>query len=621
MDLKDKLETLPADPGVYIMKDKKGAILYIGKAKSLRSRVRSYWRDQDSSKTKQLVAKIADIEIIATPTELDALILENNLIKEHQPFYNLRLKDDKRYPYLKLTVNEKYPRLSIVRRYEDDGARYFGPFSGRNIILYALRELRTVFKLRSCSYPVHKLPKKTCLQFQIKRCLGPCEHQEVYEEYKKSCRNLILFLEGKRDALIKALEEEMRAASQAQQYEKAALTRDRLNKITALFQRQEMVLPGNFDQDFILFFEHNGEQGLDVLQVREGKVLANEVVFFAGDQRSLATENIHQRQLLEYYERKAAFPAKIVLAEPLPEFPLLKEWFRKEKQQKVELVCEPKHELLAMVRRNIELIRIKDIKDTTQDEALAELQEALGIDFLPMYIEAYDVSNTGGNNIIGSKVVFKEGRPWKTAYRRYNIRTVKDDPNDYASLEEMLTRRCAKLAVSGLRRAQSNRQRSAVSGKNQKENITLYEVDDPTLPRLFLIDGGKGQLGIAEKVLRAARLKIPVISIAKEQEDIYYRGHLVALAKDSAAQKLLQRLRDEAHRFGITLHRKKRTRTSFASELENISGLGPQTRKKLLRAFDTINAVRSASQKYLAEVLGAKLAEKVYNYFHGGKTA
>ncbi len=593
MKLSDKLSTLPASPGVYLMKDKGGNIIYVGKAKSMRTRVRSYWREQDSPKTQHLVSKIKDLEVITTPTELDALVLENTLIKQYQPYYNMRLKDDKRYPYLKVTVNEQYPRLMIVRKYQNDGARYFGPYTGRNMILSALRELSTVFKLRDCTWPSNKLPKKTCLQFQIKRCMGPCEFPETSAEYRKSVDDLLLFLEGKQQQLLKRLEADMRSAAASEQFEKAALLRDKVAKIVAIFQRQGMVIPTEADEDYIVFFEQNGAPGIDVLQVREGKVLANEVIFFT---ESLDDESLLERQLISYYERKGSVPDTIVTDRPLSDIPLFGELLQKQFNRTVSLRHEPEHELIRMAQRNIEVVKIRNIK-VADENALEELQQALEIDFLPRYIEAYDISNTGGSNIIGAKVVFKDGKPWKTAYRKFNIKSVTGDPNDFQSLHEMLTRRCQRLA----------------------EQERPEEADNAALPRLFLIDGGKGQLGIAENVVRTFKLDIPVISIAKEHEDIYYQGgRLIPLPKNSAAQKLLQRLRDEVHRFGITAHRQKRAKTSFASVLDDIPGVGPSARTALLKKFTDIHGISRASQKALGEVLSAKTAERVYNYFHGG---
>ncbi|MFC1517034.1 excinuclease ABC subunit UvrC [Candidatus Margulisiibacteriota bacterium] len=580
MSIPERVKELPLDPGVYIMKDQQGQILYIGKAKSLRKRVQSYFREQDSLKTKQLVLKIADIEVMITPSEIDALILENNLIKKHKPFYNLELKDDKRYPYLKLIVNEEYPRLLVVRRYQDDGARYFGPYAGQGSILQVLKLIRTAFPLRQCA---KKLPKKVCLELQIKRCLGPCINKDLQEEYAQVCKDLILFLEGKQEELISGLEEKMQFCSKNKKFEKAALYRDRLKKLNKISGHQEMVLAERTDQDFIVFFKAGQEEGVDILKVRGGKVLGNEVVFFKRNEE----ENVLERMLTNYYERKTELPDKIVLEKKAAPN-LLREWFAAIKKQKVEVVVDPEHELIKMAKRNIEYLKLRNIKEEEVfDEALAELQTILNLEYLPARIEGYDISNTGSGNIIGSQVVFIDGKPEKKEYRHYNIKTVKGKQDDYASLREMLARRSRKI-----------------SEKN--------------LPELWLIDGGKGHLAIAEAVLKQEKLAIPVVSIAKGQEDVYFQGSKVDLPKDSFAQKLLQRIRDEAHRFGIGFHRKQRGKASLRSLLDEIAGVGPQTKKKILFCFKGQESIQTATVESLAEVVNAKLAQKIYNYFHGG---
>ncbi|MBU0580320.1 MAG: excinuclease ABC subunit UvrC, partial [Candidatus Margulisbacteria bacterium] len=429
MQLQDKVQNLPLESGVYIMKGAQGEILYIGKAKSLRKRVQSYFRETEAIKTKQLASKIKDIEVIVTPTELDALILESTLIKKHRPFYNLQLKDDKRYPYLKLTINEQFPRLLVVRKYQEDGASYFGPFAGKGTVLRALKLLRTTFPLRQCS---EKLPDKPCLELQIKRCLGPCINKDVEQDYQQACRDLTMFLEGKHKALMEQLTLKMQGASKLKQFERAALYRDRLKKLEKITEHQEMVIPEIIDQDMIVFFKTDKEEGADILQVRGGKVINNEVAFF---ERKETEENVYQRVLINYYERKKTVPNKIILEENLEQFPLLKDWFQTKKKQEVTLIYNPKNDLLKVAKRNIEYLKIQNIRETTEEEVLVELKEALGLKYLPSYIEGYDISNTGSQNIIGAKVAFLDGQPDKKKYRHYNIKTVQGKPDDFASMK------------------------------------------------------------------------------------------------------------------------------------------------------------------------------------------
>ena len=609
MSLEEQLKLLPDRPGVYLMKDEAGKIIYIGKAVSLKNRVRSYFQSSRNLTTKVLamVSQVRDIEVIATDSGVEALILESNLIKKHKPKYNIRLKDDKHYPYLKVTLNEKWPRLLVARQIKKDGARYFGPYTTSGAVWETMRLARRIFPLRTCHrVEAHSRP---CLNLHIGRCLGPCRPDYAGgTEYAGAVRDLGLFLEGREEELVKKLRAKMEEAAENLQFERAAEIRDQIRAIEMITEKQKIISAGLEDQDVIAYARSGDETCVQVFFVRNGKLIGREHFRLAGTEGLEGTE-ILDAFLKQFYNEAAFVPREILIPDELEDSEVIREWLSGRRGAKVVLTRPKrgaKKELLDMVLANAKLV-IDEQKVQRQREfdatkgALSELQEQLGLPKLPERIECYDISHTQGAATVASMVVFEEGKPAKGEYRRFRIRTV-EGPDDFASMAEVIERRFRR----GL----------------QEREAQVEGAGFAWFPDLVIIDGGKGQLSAARGVMRRLGLEhIPTFGLAKENEWLFGEGNPdpIILPRESAALFLLQRVRDEAHRFAVTYHRNLRGKAGLKSALDEIPGIGPARKKALLRKFGSVAGLRQATAEELAEVDGIspKLAETIKEYLGG----
>jgi excinuclease ABC subunit C len=608
--LQEKLDALPTKPGVYLMKDAKGTILYVGKAVNLRARVRSYFHASagQSPKIQRLVAGIDDIDFIVTASELEALILESNLIKRHKPKYNVRLKDDKRYPYIKVTWQEDFPRVLIVRRMERDGARYYGPFTAAWAVQQTLHTLRRVFPYLTCSRTITGKDERACLYLDIGLCLGPCVGATSQDEYRDMIDGLCRFLEGKADEIVASLETKMQAASEQWDFEQAALYRDQLDAIRRVIERQKIVSAAMADQDVVAFARADGDACVQVFFIRHGRLIGRE--YFVLDGAAEETDiGVVTSFVKQFYDEAAYVPPEILLPHEIDEALVIQEWLRSRRGNKVVLKVPRrghKRDLVEMATENAAetLAHLRAqwlIDEGKQARALAELQEHLDLEQPPNRIEGYDISTTQGVATTGSLVVFVKGVPRKSDYRRFRIRTV-EGTDDYASMKEMLRRRFRRITEP---EAQTKK---APGGKESSWRL---------LPDLLVVDGGKGQLNIALEVLDEFGLRdqVPIVGLAKQEEEIFVPGRSdpVRLPRTSEGLYLMQRVRDEAHRFAITYHRKLRGKQTIISQLDGVPGIGPKRRSALLKHFGSIDAIRAASTEELAAVPGMtrKAAEQL----------
>ncbi|MGD8902677.1 MAG: excinuclease ABC subunit UvrC [Anaerolineae bacterium] len=594
--LREKLDALPTKPGVYLMKDASGKVLYVGKAVSLRARVRSYFHASASHnpKTQRLVANIADIDFIVTASELEALILESNLIKRHKPKYNVRLKDDKRYPYIKVTWQEDFPKVLIVRRMKQDGARYFGPFTAAWAVQQTLHTLRRIFPYLTCNRTITGEDERACLYLDIGLCLGPCVGAASKEEYRDMIDRFCQFLEGKADEIVAGLEAKMQAASEQWDFEQAAIYRDQLDAIQRVIERQKIVSTAMADQDVVAFARADGDACVQVFFIRHGRLIGREYFVLDGTAEEADTEVVASF-VKQFYDEAAYVPPEILLAHEIDEALIVQKWLRSRRGNKVVLRVPRrghKRDLVKMAAENatetLAHLRAQWLVDEgRQAKALAELQEHLALDEPPTRIECYDISTTQGSATTGAMVVFAKGVPRKSDYRRFRIRTV-EGTDDYASMREMLRRRFRRIT-------EKPEEQKAPGGKESAWHL---------LPDLLVVDGGKGQLNVALEVLDEFGLgdQIPAIGLAKQEEEVFLanRSDPVRLPRASEGLYLLQRVRDEAHRFAITYHRRVRGRQTIVSQLDGVPGIGPKRRSSLLKHFGSIDAIRAASIDELA---------------------
>jgi len=608
--LQDKLDALPTKPGVYLMKDSNGTILYVGKAINLRARVRSYFHASagHGPKVDRLVAGIDDIDFIVTASELEALILESNLIKRHKPKYNVRLKDDKRYPYIKVTWREDFPKILIVRRMERDGARYFGPFTAAWAVQQTLHTLRRVFPYLTCNRTISGQDERACIYLDIGLCLGPCVGAASKEEYRDMIDGLCRFLEGKSDEIVADLEAKMQSASNRWAFEEAAGYRDQLNAIQRVIERQKIVSAAMADQDVLAFARADGDACVQVFFIRHGRLIGREYFVLDGTAEETDTE-IVASFVKQFYDEAAYVPPEILLPHEIDEALVIQEWLRSRRGNKVVLKVPrrgQKRELVKMAFENasetLSHLRAQWLIDEgRQASALAELQEHLELPSPPNRIECYDISTTQGTATTGAMIVFVKGVPRKSDYRRFKIRSV-EGTDDYASMREMLRRRFGRLGDPKL-------QTEEVPG-GQKTSWDL-------LPDLLVVDGGKGQLNVALEVLDDFGLRdvVPAVGLAKQEEEVFLpdRSGSLRLPRTSEGLYLMQRVRDEAHRFAITYHRHVRSRQTITSQLDGVPGIGPKRRSALLKHFGSIDAIRAASVEELAAVPGMtrKAAEQL----------
>lgn len=597
VDLAAKLGQLPDRPGVYLYKDGKGQIVYVGKAASLRSRVRSYFQESRArdAKTDALVGQIRDLECIVTGNELEALILESNLVKRHRPRYNIILRDDKHYPFLKLTTNEEYPRLVVARRVQRDGAAYFGPFYPATAMRETLRLVRQLFPLRTCRIKIDGKKSRPCLQYYIHRCNAPCTSLETKDGYDRTVREVERFLEGKNDGLAQELTVQMEAAAAEEKFEQAARLRDRVQALNTVRERQKIISTEDSDQDIVGVVRQGQDACVQLFFVRRGRLLGRESFFF--DRLSGSSEGeVLSAFLRQFYAREVVPPPEILLSVDVPEAELTGEWLTGRRGGRVELLAPQrgrKRELVAMAEENAALALQSHLlsRGNRTQAVLDELQRALGLPEPPHRIEAFDVSTFQGGETVASMVVWHDGEMAKDDYRRYRIRTV-TGTDDFAAMHEAVSRRYGRILET-----------------------------DGVLPDLILLDGGRGQLAAGLKALEAIGLDyVPMVSLAKRAEEVYTPDRLEPLVLDltSPALHALQKVRDEAHRFAVTYHKKLRTRRTISSVLDQIPGVGPALRTSLLKTLGSARAVRGASVAQLAAVpkVSPKLAERIHDFFH-----
>lgn len=619
-DLTQKLDTLPDRPGCYIYRSADRVVIYVGKAVVLRNRVRSYFQANRDPKTRRLVSEIADLEWIVTDTELEALILENELIKRYRPRFNVRLKDDKTYPYIKLHWNEDYPKVSIVRRMERDGSRYYGPFTSAYAVRQTLDVLRRVFPYLDCTREITGRDPKPCLYYHIKRCAGPCIGAVDREGYRQIIAGLGAFLEGDSEAVLAQLTGRMQAAAEALQFERAALLRDQIRAATQIVERQKVVSGAQEDEDVIAFAQdaRTGEACVQVFFIRRGKLIGRENFVLEGVEPD-ANGEMMAAFVKQFYNEAAFVPPSILLQKDLDERTIIEQWLRGRRGEKVTLAVPtegPKQELLGLATENaaatLSALQAQWQADTNrQTEALGQIQEALGLPDPPGRIECFDISTLQGTNTVGSMVVFAKGAPDKGSYRRFNIkgRGAQGEPDDFASMREVLRRRFRRAVEEAV--ADPLEKPEKKPGFSQKPGFSRDE-SWKRLPDLLIVDGGKGQLSVAVEVLAEYGLTevVPVAGLAKQREELFLPGRPdpILLGPGSQGLFLVQRIRDEAHRFAITAHREKRSKMAVASELDAVPGIGPARRKALLRHFGSLEAVRQASVEELAAAPGMTLA-------------
>ena len=600
--LEDKINFLPDKPGVYLMKNENDKIIYVGKAISLKKRVKSYFvgKKQDSAKTRALVKNIVDLEYILTDTEIEALILESNLIKKHRPKYNISLKDDKSYPYVKIT-NEDFPRVMITRKKKKDGDKYFGPYTNSTSLKITLDVIRDIFPYRTCNQKVFR-NTRPCLNAHIKKCLAPCVGRVSKEEYQEIIKDVVLFLEGKQDDLLISLYEQMRQKSENLQFEQAAVLRDKIKSIENIVEKQKITTKGQEDQDVIAMAQGLNTVCAQVFLIRKGKLIGRENFFLDGTEES-SLEEIIASFIKQYYNEQNFIPQEILIQREIEEKKIIEEWLSEKKQARVYLKTpykgERKH-LLELVSKNaLELLKQEEDrllqKKSTSEEGIIELQKELNLQELPVRIEAFDISNTQGTESVASLVVFVEGRPDKSQYRKFKIKTV-EGPDDFASMHEVVDRRFRNLKKE----------------ENRPGKIVKH-------PDLVIVDGGKGQLKEARKAMvKQGYGHIPTFALAEREELLFTENEKEAifLPRGSQALYLLQRIRDEAHRFALTYHRSLRGKRNLASVLDDIPGVGKKRKENLLKHFGSFKKIKEASIEELAKAEGInnKTAQSIYNY-------
>jgi excinuclease ABC subunit C len=605
------LKTLPTKPGCYIMKNAEGTIIYVGKAINLRNRVRSYFHslNDQTMKTRRLVAEIADIEWIVVASELEALILEMNLIKKHLPHYNVRLKDDKRYPFIKVHWSDPFPKVTVTREHVQDGSRYFGPYTSVWAVHQTLDLLRKIFQYRSCDRIITGMDARACLYYDIKLCTAPCIGKIDQKDYRQMIDDLCKFLEGRTDPILDRLKKQMAEESGQLNYEKAAVLRDQINAIERVVERQKIISDTKLDSDVIALARSNGESCIQIFFVRNGRLIGREYFILEGtegeDDREIVAQFIKQ-----FYAEASSVPDEVLLPNELEEAVIIQQWLNQQRGgQKVQIRIPQrgsKFDLIKMATENavetLDALKTQWAADThKQSQALAELQQALGLETPPNRIECYDISNIQGTAAVGSMVVFEQGVPNKKLYRRFNIKTV-SGPDDFASMEEVLARRFKRWQAAG----------------EIKEVGAKVDPSFSILPDLLIVDGGKGQLGRSVKVLKEFGLEEKVLTagLAKENELLFLPGKDLPLEVPRKSQGLflLQRIRDEAHRFAITAHRNLRSKERLVSRLDQISGIGPARKRALLTKFGSLEGVKKASPQEIAAVPGitAQLANEIW---------
>ena len=620
-DFKYHLKNLPSKPGVYLMKNSLGEVIYVGKAKILKNRVKSYFQNSKnhSEKVRVMVKHIAEFEYIVTDSEMEALILECNLIKKYSPRYNILLKDDKFYPFIKITINDDFPRVFVTRNYSKDGSKYFGPYTNGTAVYETINLINKIFPLRTCKLLIKEggEPVRPCLNYHIKKCFGPCGGYINKEEYGKMIKDVIDILSGKDTTVLKVLQSEMEEASMNLEFEKAADLRDKILAIEAIVEKQKIFKTMEGDEDFINIYRDEKDSCVQVFFSRDGKILGREHFIFENTAED-SIEEILEEFITSFYGGTAKVPRTIYVP-ALSNVELVEEYLTIKRGAKVWIKVPQKgqkREMLEMVKNNaqITLEKFKDkyLRDKEINKiALEELQELLDLEIWPSRIEAYDISNIQGVDSVGSMIVFEEGRSTNSDYRRFRIKTVKG-ANDYDSMREILTRRFSH----GLEEVKAI----------QESKLQFSAGKFSNFPDLIMMDGGKGQINIALEVLRDLNINIPVCGLVKDDKHatrgIIYNNEELIINRSSNLMQLIRRIQDEVHRFAITYHRSLRDKRTLHSVLDDIPNVGEKRRRALLMKFGSVDNIKNATLEQLLETpsINNKAAESIYQYFNGNES-
>lgn len=611
-NIQEELKKLPGKPGVYLMHDEKDAIIYVGKAISLKNRVRQYFqssRNKAGAKIEQMVTHISRFEYIVTDSELEALVLECNLIKEHRPKYNTMLMDDKTYPFIKVTVNEPFPRVMMARRMKKDKAKYFGPYTSAGAVKDTIELIRKLYHIRSCN---RSLPKdigkeRPCLNYHIHQCYAPCQGYISGEEYRKSIDEVVRFLNGNYDPILKELEEKMLDASENLEFEKAIEYRELLASVQKIAQKQKITDTAGDDRDIIAMASEGEDAVVQVFFIRGGRLIGRDHFYLKIAENDTKSE-ILSSFIKQFYAGTPYIPAELMLPEEIEDQEIIEEWLTTRREHKVRLRIPKKgtkEKLVELAQKNAQMVLKNDKERLKREEgrtigAVKELEKILGLTGI-IRMEAYDISNTNGFDSVGSMVVYEHGKPKRNDYRKFKIKSVQG-PDDYASMNEVLTRRFEH----GLR----ERQDESETGGFQ------------AFPDLIMMDGGRGQVNIALEVLEKLNLHIPVCGMVKDDNHrtrgLYFNNVELPIDRNSECFRLITRIQDEAHRFAITFHRQLRSKGQVHSILDDIPGVGPARRKDLMRSFENIEAIRNATVDDLKELpsMNEKSAQEVYKFFH-----
>ncbi|WP_053956256.1 excinuclease ABC subunit UvrC [Inediibacterium massiliense] len=617
-DIKEQLKKLPDKPGVYLMKDKKDEIIYVGKAISLKNRVRQYFQSSKNHAPKvvAMVSNICEFEYIITDSEVEALILESNLIKKHRPKYNILLRDDKQYPYIKVTLGEKYPRILKTRRIVKDKAKYFGPYIHVGAVNQTIEMLKTLYPIRSCNKNIEKNKDRPCLNFHIHKCIGPCTGNIEDQQYMKMIDEIILFLSGKYEALEKKIEEKMKEAASDMNFEKAAEYRDQISAIHSIMEKQKIVSSSEVDQDLIAMAKGVEDVCVMIFFVRGGKLIGREHYMMDGKEES--REEIMSAFIKQFYAEVAFVPKEILIDEKIEDEELISRWLSTKKDEKV-MIRHPqrgeKKALLDLVYKNavevLEQFREKLIRDREKSEgAMNLLGKCLGLKNPPFRIESFDISNIQGVHSVASMVVFENGKPKYSDYRRFKIKTI-EGPNDYGSMQEVIYRRFKR-------------------GLEEKENMKEKGIIDDLgkfskFPDLLLIDGGQGHVHAVLQVLYALGISIPTAGMVKDDyhrtRDLFYEDELLSIYEKKDVFQFIGKIQEETHRFAITYHKSLRGKTMTQSILEEIPEIGEKRKKVLLKHFGSVKRIKEASLDELSQVEGMnqRAAQNIKNYFKNEK--
>ena len=610
-DIQEELKKLPGKPGVYIMHDEKDDIIYVGKAISLKNRVRQYFQSSRNKgiKIEQMVTHIARFEYIVTDSELEALVLECNLIKEHRPKYNTMLMDDKSYPFIKVTVDEPFPRIMLARKMVKDKAKYFGPYTSAGAVKDTIELIRKLYNIRSCS---RKLPQdvgkeRPCLNYHIHQCKAPCQGYISLDEYRKSIDEVIRFLNGNYDLILNELEEKMQSASEAMEFEKAIEYRELLNSVHKIAQKQKITDTAGDDRDILAVATEEDDAVVQVFFIRGGRLIGRDH-FYLRIAKGEKESEILSSFIKQFYAGTPYIPSQLMLQEEIEDQEVVEEWLTRRRGHKVHLRVPKKgtkEKLVELAQKNAALVLSTDKERLKREEgrtigAVKELEKLLGLKGIAR-MEAYDISNTNGFASVGSMIVYEKGKPKRNDYRKFKIKGVQG-ADDYASMEEVLTRRF----VHGMKEMEEGKEMGSFTA----------------FPDLILMDGGKGQVNVALQVMDKLRLNIPVCGMVKDDSHrtrgLFYQNIEIPIEKDSEGFKLITRIQDEAHRFAITFHRKLRSQGQVHSILDDIPGVGPARRKDLMSHFSNLDAIKNATVEELGRLpsMNEKSARDVYNFFH-----